>query len=163
MTQSTQTDRRDRPRIALVLPGGGARSAYQVGVLHAIAGWYPPKATLPFAVLCGTSAGAINAAVLAAHAGDLRQATAALVRVWGGFRIEQVFRAGATDMLRSGLHLFLALAHGWLAAAGAARAIQQRAAAGIAREERDIRGPAECARIGHDGLCRNHGDLAHGR
>jgi NTE family protein len=115
MTQPTQTDRKDRPRIALVLPGGGARSAYQVGVLHAIAGWYPPKATLPFAILCGTSAGAINAAVLGAHAGDIQQATAALVRVWGEFRIEQVFRAGAIDMLRSGLHLLLALATGgWL-------------------------------------------------
>ena len=41
------------PRIALVLPGGGARSAWQVGVLKAIAGWYPPGAVLPFPVLCG--------------------------------------------------------------------------------------------------------------
>jgi NTE family protein len=115
MTQTTQTDRTDRPRLALVLPGGGARSAYQVGVLHAIAGWYPPQAKLPFAVLCGTSAGAINAAVLGAHAGDFRQATDALVGVWGGFRVAQVFRAGAIDMLRSGLHLSLALlTGGWL-------------------------------------------------
>jgi len=112
MTEPMPTD---RPRIALVLPGGGARSAYQVGVLRAIAAWYPPQAQLPFAVLCGTSAGAINVAVLGAHAGDLRQATEALARVWGGFHIEQVFRAGATDMLRSGLHLFLALlTGGWL-------------------------------------------------
>ncbi|HEX9706239.1 MAG TPA: patatin-like phospholipase family protein [Steroidobacteraceae bacterium] len=115
MNEPTPIDRAARPRIALVLPGGGARSAYQVGVLHAIAGWYPPNAPLPFAVVCGTSAGAINAAVLGAHAGDVRQATAALVRVWGGFHIEQVFRAGTTDMLRSGLHLFLALfTGGWL-------------------------------------------------
>jgi len=115
MTEPKPTDHADRPRIALVLPGGGARSAYQVGVLHAIAGWYPPGAALPFAVLCGTSAGAINAAVLGANAGDVRRATEALVRVWGGFRVEQVFRAGTADMLRSGLHLFLALlTGGWL-------------------------------------------------
>jgi NTE family protein len=103
------------PRIALVLPGGGARSAYQVGVLKAIAGWLPPATPLPFSILCGTSAGAINAAVLAARAGDARDATSALARVWGDFRVPQVFRAGTRDMLRSGLHLMLALiSGGWL-------------------------------------------------
>jgi NTE family protein len=103
------------PRVALVLPGGGARSAYQVGVLKAIAGWYPPGSPLPFRILCGTSAGAINAAVLAARAGDVAAATADLARVWGGFRIGQVFRAGTLDMLRSGLHLFTSLlTGGWL-------------------------------------------------
>lgn len=104
-----------RPRVALVLPGGGARSAYQVGVLQAIAGWCPPGRPLPFSILCGTSAGAINAAVLAAHGGNVQRAAADLARVWGGFHIEQVFRAGAIDMLRSGLHLLLALVSGgWL-------------------------------------------------
>jgi NTE family protein len=103
------------PRIALVLPGGGARSAYQVGVLKAIAGWLPPATPLPFSILCGTSAGAINAAVLAARAGDACDATSALARVWGDFRVPQVFRAGTRDMLRSGLHLMLALiSGGWL-------------------------------------------------
>lgn len=104
-----------RPRIALVLPGGGARSAYQVGVLKAIAGWIPPQKPLPFAILCGTSAGAINAVVLASQSGDAREATAELARVWGEFRVPQVFRAGTLDMLRSGLHLLLALVSGgWL-------------------------------------------------
>ncbi len=115
MTTPSPNDRVGRPRIALVLPGGGARSAYQIGVLRAIAGWYPPHAPVPFAVLCGTSAGAINAAVLGAHAGDFRRATKSLARVWGGFHVEQVFRTGASDMLRSGLYLFLALlSGGWL-------------------------------------------------
>ncbi len=100
------------PRVALVLPGSGARSAYQVGVLRAIARWYPAGSPLPFQVLCGTSAGGINAAVLAAHADDVGRATTELVRVWGGFRTGQVFRAGSLDMLRSGLHLFLALVTG---------------------------------------------------
>jgi NTE family protein len=104
-----------RPRIALVLPGGGARSAWQVGVLQAIAGWCPPGAPLPFAVLCGTSAGAINATVLASHAGDFGRGAGELARVWGGFRVGHVYRAGTLDMLRSGLHLALALATGgWL-------------------------------------------------
>ena len=103
------------PRIALVLPGGGARSAYQVGVLKAIASWLPPATPLPFAILCGTSAGAINAAVLAARSADAREATAELARVWGDFHVPQVFRAGTLDMLRSGMHLLLALVSGgWL-------------------------------------------------
>jgi NTE family protein len=103
------------PRIALILPGGGARSAWQVGVLKAIAGWYPARSILPFPVLCGTSAGAINATVLAAHAEDFHRGAAELARVWRGFRVGQVFRAGTLDMLRSGLHLAVALATGgWL-------------------------------------------------
>src|SRR5688572_15485235 len=105
----------DTPRIALLLPGGGARSAWQVGVLRAIASWHPPGSALPFPVVCGTSAGAIIAAVLAAGGADFGRASAALERVWGGFRTGQVFRAGTLDMLRSGLHLLLALVSGgWL-------------------------------------------------
>jgi NTE family protein len=105
----------DTPRIALLLPGGGARSAWQVGVLRAIASWHPPGSALPFPVVCGTSAGAIIAAVLAAGGADFGRASAALERVWGGFRTGQVFRAGTIDMLRSGLHLLFALVSGgWL-------------------------------------------------
>ncbi|MGH8863185.1 MAG: patatin-like phospholipase family protein [Burkholderiales bacterium] len=104
-----------RPRIALVLPGGGARSAYQVGVLKAISGWCRPGVPPPFSILCGTSAGAINAAVIGAGAGDFRHAAAELTRVWSAFRVGQVFRSGAVDMLRSGSHLLLALiSGGWL-------------------------------------------------
>ena len=117
MSEPSKADAPARPRIALVLPGGGARSAYQVGVLKAIAGWCEPGAPLPFSVLCGTSAGAINAAVLGAGAGDFRRSSAELDRVWSAFRIGQVFRSGAVDMLRSGLHLLLALVSGgWLLA-----------------------------------------------
>jgi NTE family protein len=103
------------PRIALVLTGGGARSAWQVGVLRGIARWYPPGSALPFQVICGTSAGAINAAVLAEGGANFAEGCAALARVWGSFRIGQVFRAGTLDMLRSGLRLVLALiSGGWL-------------------------------------------------
>jgi NTE family protein len=101
--------------MALVLTGGGARSAWQVGVLKAIASWYPRGSSLPFAILCGTSAGAINAAVLAARADDVGRATADLARVWGEFRVGQVFRADTLNMLRAGAHLVLALlSGGWL-------------------------------------------------
>ena len=117
MTTEASTGRSAGPRIALVLPGGGARSAYQVGVLKAIAGWCRPGEPLPFSILCGTSAGAINAVVLGAYAGDFKRAAAELDRVWSAFRVGQVFRSGAVDMLRSGLHLLLALVSGgWLLA-----------------------------------------------
>lgn len=103
------------PKIALVLPGGGARSAYQVGVLKAIASWYPPGTPLPFRIVCGTSAGAILGAVLASYAFRFRRGTMALERVWRGFRVNQVFSSDPRSMLRSGLHLMLALASGgWL-------------------------------------------------
>jgi NTE family protein len=104
-----------RPRIALVLPGGGARSAYQVGALKAIASWYPAGTPLPFRLLCGTSAGAILAAVLASYAPRFRQGSAALDRVWRGFHVDQVFRSDARSMLRSGAQVLLALlSGGWL-------------------------------------------------
>ena len=102
-------------RVALVLPGGGARSAYQVGVLKAIAGWCQPGTRLPFRLLCGTSAGAILAAVLASYAPRFRMGAAALDRVWRDFRIGQVFRSSTPAMLRSGMHVMLALlSGGWL-------------------------------------------------
>ena len=66
----------DGIRKALILPGAGARGAYQVGVLKALAEQLEPQAPCPFTVLSGTSAGAINAAVLASRAGDFAAAVA---------------------------------------------------------------------------------------
>ena len=62
-------------RTGLVLPGGGARAAYQVGVLRAIADLLPARAPNPFPIISGTSAGAINATELAIHAERFRLAT----------------------------------------------------------------------------------------
>jgi len=107
--------RTEPARIALVLPGGGARSAYQVGVLKAIASWCPPGTPLPFRLLIGTSAGGILAAVLASYAPRFRQGSAALDRVWRGFHVNQVFRSDAPTMLRAGAQVLLALlSGGWL-------------------------------------------------
>lgn len=94
----------DNPRVALVLPGGGARGAFQVGVLKALAELMPKGARNPFAVLSGTSAGAINAVVLASKAQRFRLATAELDRVWANFRCHQVFRTDNLTMLKSSLH-----------------------------------------------------------
>jgi len=103
------------PRVALVLPGGGARSAYQVGALRAISSWCPPGTPLPFRVLCGTSAGAILAGVLASYAPRFRQGTAALERVWRNFHVDQVFRTDPSSVIRAAAQVLLAmLSGGWL-------------------------------------------------
>jgi NTE family protein len=97
--------------VGLVLPGGGARAAYQVGVLRAIADLMP-TAPNPFPIIVGTSAGAVAATVLASEAFRWQRAVDALESVWSGFHVEQVFRADPFSMLRSGLHWALSLMSG---------------------------------------------------
>jgi len=102
-----------RPVVGLVLTGGGARSAYQVGVLLALAELLP-RSRNPFQVIVGTSAGAVAASVLAAEAHHWRRAVAGLERVWANFRSRQVFHVDAPHMLRAGAHWVLALVSGGL-------------------------------------------------
>lgn len=99
-------------RNGLVLTGGGARAAYQVGVLKALAEALPRGGPNPFPVVTGTSAGAINAASLACFAGDFHRGVTELERVWAGFHIEQVVRSDPWSMLRSSLHWFGTLVSG---------------------------------------------------
>ena len=101
-------------RKALILPGAGARGAYQVGVLKAIARLLPRHARNPFAVIAGTSAGAINAAVLASRASNFNVAVGEMERVWANFEAEQVYRADNWTMLKSSLHWLVALVFGGL-------------------------------------------------
>ena len=75
--------------VGLVLPGGGARAAYQVGVLRAIADLMP-SAPNPFPIIVGTSAGAVAATVLATEAFRWQRAVDALESVWAGFHVDQV-------------------------------------------------------------------------
>jgi NTE family protein len=96
-------------RKALVLPGAGARGAYQVGVLKAVAQLLPKRAHNPFAIISGTSAGAINAAVLAGRAAHFERAVRDMERVWANFRAHQVYRTDNWTMLKTSLH--------WLSAA----------------------------------------------
>ena len=104
----------NKPKIALIVSGGGARAAYQVGVLKAIAEILPEGAPNPFQVICGTSAGAINAAALAIYAENFRLAVRRLLRVWGNFRVHQVFRADALGILANSARWWAALLFGGL-------------------------------------------------
>jgi NTE family protein len=85
---------------AIVLGGGGARAAYQVGALRAIARTHRKRGPLPFAVVCGTSAGAINAVALAQHADDFRCAVARLVRWWRRVSVGEVYHADFASLSR---------------------------------------------------------------
>ena len=104
-----------RPKVGLILTGGGARAAYQVGVLKAIAELLPAEAPTPFPIVSGTSAGAINVTELGIHAQRFRTAVANLEDVWSHFHIEQVFKADSISMIRAGTHWLFAMASGgWL-------------------------------------------------
>jgi NTE family protein len=83
-------------RIALILTGGGARAAYQVGVLKAIAESMPRRTHSPFQIICGTSSGALNAAAIAANAKNFRKGVQYLVNTWKGFHANQIYR---TDVI----------------------------------------------------------------
>lgn len=108
----------------LVLMGGGARAAYQVGVLKGIAallrevrrGLDPTivQGHNPFPVIVGTSAGAINAAALAARADNFQEAVAQLVHVWENFRAEHVYRADLLGVVRTGARWLTLLSIGWM-------------------------------------------------
>jgi len=99
---------------ALVLPGGGARGAYQVGVLKAVAQFLPRRAPSPFRVISGTSAGAINSAVLASRARLFHVGIAELEHVWRDFRSDDVFKTDVATLSRNSLHWLLTLVTGGL-------------------------------------------------
>ena len=112
----------DTPLTALVLSGGGARAAYQVGVLRALARLrrqvLGPRSrqSSPFGVICGTSAGAINAAALACHADRFDASVDVVAQVWENFSADQVYRADSLGVVRTGAHWLTMLSVGWIVA-----------------------------------------------
>ena len=90
-------------RIGLVLTGGGARAAYQVGVLKAIAEFLPRHAHNPFPIICGTSAGALNAAALAVNAQSFRKGVRYLDNIWRHFHANQVYRTDVVGVFNNSM------------------------------------------------------------
>lgn len=88
-------------RTGLVLSGGGARAAYQVGVLQAVSEILPSGTRQPFPVITGTSAGAINALGLAGRPGTFRYRARALATMWGSLESESIFRTDTLGILRN--------------------------------------------------------------
>lgn len=85
---------------ALILSGGGARAAYQVGVLGAIRDLLDDADGNPFPVIVGTSAGAINAVALASGAQSFRASIQRLTRIWQGFTTARIYRSDLPGVVR---------------------------------------------------------------
>ncbi|MFV0369310.1 MAG: patatin-like phospholipase family protein, partial [Hyphomicrobiaceae bacterium] len=85
----------------LVLPGGGARGAYQAGTLKALME-IASAGPNPFQVIMGASVGAINAVTLAARADDIRHGADQLVAFWSAIKPEQIFRTDLASVLATG-------------------------------------------------------------
>lgn len=108
----------EHAKTGLILSGGGARAAYQLGVLRAIAnilkeaGW--PSHQNPFPIICGTSAGAVNAAALACTANNFALGLRMLERVWSSIEVQQVYRSDSLAMVRSGASWLSFLSLGWM-------------------------------------------------
>jgi len=100
-----------KPVTALILPGGGARGSYQAGVLKAISE-IAVDGKNPFPVICGTSAGAINAALLASHAHEFRVGIQRLEELWSDMQCARVYRTDGWTVLKSGLRWALSMASG---------------------------------------------------
>ena len=117
MTDPNRPPKPSSPRTGLLLTGGGARAAYQVGVLEAIADLRlacgAGKEPNPFPIVTGTSAGAINAAALACGADQFDRAVRRIARVWSNFHAHHVYRADSISVMRSGARWLTLVSIGW--------------------------------------------------
>ena len=98
--------------LGLVMGGGGARAAYQVGFLRSLARRFP-ELRVPY--ITGVSAGAINAALLASHHGTFLQATDELTQLWSRLTLEDVFRVDGSALLANGMRWVRQLVSGGFA------------------------------------------------
>jgi NTE family protein len=102
--------KQEPPVTGLILPGGGARNAYQAGVLKAIGDMLPEDAKNPFPIICGTSSGALNAVLLASSATRFQEGVDRLYGIWANFHVGKVFRTDTMTAIKSGLRWGLAFA-----------------------------------------------------
>src|SRR6266540_165742 len=93
---------RPKPRAGLVLTGGGARAAYQVGVVKAVRDILGSPVRNPFPIVCGTSAGAINAATLAVFADNFSRGVANLLEVWEHMHCDQIYHTDPWRIMKTG-------------------------------------------------------------
>ena len=96
-------------KTGLVLSGGGARAAYQVGVIQALAEILPEGTRQPFPIITGTSAGAINALGLAGRPGTLRYRARVLANLWSSLESESIYRTDSLAVARNAFDIFWSL------------------------------------------------------
>ncbi|MES2200851.1 MAG: patatin-like phospholipase family protein [candidate division FCPU426 bacterium] len=92
------------PNIALALTGGGARAAYQAGVVRGLAELWPEKKS-PFNIITGISAGSINACLLAHYNDDFKAGSLKLWDIWNKLESNQVIQADSMTQLKLALQL----------------------------------------------------------
>jgi len=105
---------RNQPQagVALVLQGGGARAAYQVGVLKAVSESLGHPQINPFPIIVGTSAGAINAGVLATNAGHFAEAVKTLESLWTDIEPQHIYRTDFIGVVRCSVRWLSAFVFG---------------------------------------------------
>ena len=129
-----------QPKIGLILTGGGARAAYQVGFLRAVSHMLPRGAPNPFPILCGTSAGAINAAALAAEATDFHRAVRRIMLIWKYFHAEHVYRSDVLGVMGTGLRWMSAMMLGGLGKNNPSSLLDNSPLSRLLRERLDLSG-----------------------
>jgi NTE family protein len=129
-----------QPKIGLILTGGGARAAYQVGFLRAVSHLLPRGAPNPFPILCGTSAGAVNAAALAAEATDFHRAVRRLLLIWKYFHAEQVYRSDVPGVMGTGARWLAAMLLGGLGKNNPSSLLDNSPLSQLLRERLDLSG-----------------------
>jgi len=110
----------DRNSLALVLSGGGARAAYQVGFLRCLARNFPD---LDIPIITGVSSGAINAAFLANHKGTFAEAVEELSGLWLKLTVDQVFCVDTWELIRNVLRWGVRLISGGIPKVSSARSL----------------------------------------
>ncbi len=99
-TTTSKDNTREKLKSGLILGGGGARAAYQVGVLQAIAELVPEGEDNPFPIICGTSAGSINTIALASNASNFHMGVERISQVWSNFQLQHVFYADSKNLFK---------------------------------------------------------------
>src|ERR1700753_2611671 len=147
----TTDDLRARPRTGLVLTAGGARGAYQAGVLKRI-GVLPAlrKRPSPFPIVAGASAGAINGAAIAGYSADFGQGSQRLASIWSNLGVRDVYRTSTPALARNAMRAVLDIGLGPLLGAGRLQALLATAPLRASLQEQlPLSGIAEALRQRH--------------
>ncbi len=124
-------------KTALVLSGGGARGAYQVGVIQALSSLFDDwKIPHPFPIYTGVSAGAINTSFMASHADDFSNGAKQLVDLWSQLTSEQVFRTDALSLGKIGFQWARELSFGSITGSTPGKALLDTSPLRVLIEER---------------------------
>ena len=136
---------------ALLLPGGGARAAYQVGVLKGLAELLRECTANPFPIVCGTSAGALNAVALATRADHFIAATQWLEELWLGLNVDHVYHTGWLQIFGNALRLGMSLFNTGVAVGAPVGLLNNEPLRGLLRRELDFDRIGENIKAGHLG------------